>query len=95
MGFKGAHMKNHREVESLSPDSNESVQRATPETPERAERMLLAAAAEVDVAESLEVLAAEFADDVETIAAGRVSFRALVDAMQTLARVRGWRRAWG
>jgi len=57
--------------------------------------MLLAAAAEVDVAESLEVLAAEFADDVDTIAAGRISFAALVDAMQTLARVRGWRRAWG
>ena len=95
MGFKGAHMKNHREVKSLSPDSNESARDATPETPERAERMLLAAAAEVDVAESLEVLAAEFADDVETIAAGRISFAALVDAMQTLARVRGWRRAWG
>ena len=88
-------MKSQFEVDSLSADSNESARDATPETPKRAERMLLAAAAEADVAEPLAVLVDEFADDVETIAAGRISFSALVDAMQTLARVRGWRRAWG
>ncbi|QGM21429.1 hypothetical protein GJ672_03530 [Spiribacter sp. 2438] len=57
--------------------------------------MLLAAASEADVAEPLEVLAAEFADDLAALRAGRVSFLALVDAMHTLARVRQWRRAWG
>ncbi|WP_159322566.1 hypothetical protein [Spiribacter roseus] len=56
--------------------------------------MLLAAAAEADVAEPLAVLVDEFGQDVEGIAAGRVSFKALVDAMRTLAIRRSWRRAW-
>lgn len=87
-------MKSQFEVDSLSADSNESARDATPETPKRAERMLLAAAAEADVAEPLAVLVDEFVQDVEAIAAGRVSFRALVDAMRTLAIRRSWRRAW-
>lgn len=87
-------MKSHSEVNSLSADSNESVGEATPETPKRAKRILLAAAAEADVAEPLAVLVDEFAQDVEGIAAGRVSFKALVDAMRTLAIRRSWRRAW-
>ena len=56
---------------------------------------LRAAASQVRVDEASEVLAHEFALDLGAIADGEFSHEALEDAVITLARVRGWRRAWG